>query len=215
MNYYDLLRVDTKATKEEIRKAYRCRCKEYHPDLNKSKDAERIYKLIQEAYHVLSNPLSKETYDRINNYQKRNGADKRENKDYKTFYKKVIDLFSVKNSIENLMDFFGFVRKSDVINILNSYGIDEDIKLSTLDLTFSAYEKEKLEEILNRLLFDHREDFLIDYNFKSYDKGLFTSKYSLFIILKGDYYMLRKLSGVIESSNYNNDNIGWKYRLNP
>lgn len=39
MDFYELLGIKRDATKEEIKKAYREMAKKYHPDVNKSKDA--------------------------------------------------------------------------------------------------------------------------------------------------------------------------------
>lgn len=65
-NYYDLLEVNSKASKEIIEKAYRVLIKKYHPDLYQGE--ERIYaesksRELNEAYHVLSNDFLREQYD--------------------------------------------------------------------------------------------------------------------------------------------------------
>ncbi len=65
-NYYDLLEVNPKASKEIIEKAYRVLIKKYHPDLYQG--AEKIYaetkvKELNDAYHILSNDFLREQYD--------------------------------------------------------------------------------------------------------------------------------------------------------
>lgn len=65
-NYYDLLEVNPKASKEIIEKAYRVLIKKYHPDLYQGE--ERIYaenksKDLNEAYRVLSDDFLREQYD--------------------------------------------------------------------------------------------------------------------------------------------------------
>ena len=65
-NYYEILEVNRKASKEVIDKAYKVLIKKYHPDLyegEKQKYAERKTKEINEAYRVLSNDFLKEQYD--------------------------------------------------------------------------------------------------------------------------------------------------------
>ena len=66
MNYYKILEVDKDASPEVIEKAYKTLVKKYHPDLQESKmrkKSEGRIKLINEAYEVLSNPVSRSKYD--------------------------------------------------------------------------------------------------------------------------------------------------------
>jgi DnaJ-class molecular chaperone with C-terminal Zn finger domain len=55
-DYYEILGVSRNATQEEIKEAYRKLALKYHPDVNKSKEAEEKFKEITEAYAVLSDP---------------------------------------------------------------------------------------------------------------------------------------------------------------
>ncbi len=61
-NYYNTLGVNKTATKDEIKKAFRKKAHEYHPD--KGGDAEK-FKEINEAYQVLSNDQKKSQYDQF------------------------------------------------------------------------------------------------------------------------------------------------------
>lgn len=64
-DYYDILGVNRSTSKEEIKKAYRKLALEWHPDKNKSADAESKFKEINEAYEILSDPKKKEAYDQF------------------------------------------------------------------------------------------------------------------------------------------------------
>ena len=64
-DYYDVLGVSRDASQEEIKKAYRKLARQYHPDVNKSPDAEEKFKEIKEAYDVLSNPENRSRYDQF------------------------------------------------------------------------------------------------------------------------------------------------------
>ena len=63
LDFYHILGVSRTAHVEEIRKRYRTLAKQYHPDLNPSKDAEEKIKLINIAYNVLSDPDKRRKYD--------------------------------------------------------------------------------------------------------------------------------------------------------
>ena len=65
-DYYKILNLETsKVTEQEIKIAFREQAKKYHPDRNgQDTTAEERFKLINEAYRVLSNSSSKRKYDR-------------------------------------------------------------------------------------------------------------------------------------------------------
>ena len=63
-DYYETLKVERKASPDEIRKSYRRLARKYHPDLNPGdKAAEDRFKKLQEAYDVLSEPKKRQMYD--------------------------------------------------------------------------------------------------------------------------------------------------------
>ena len=63
-DYYEILGIDKSADAAAIKKAYRKKAIEFHPDKNPGdKDAEENFKLAAEAYEVLSNPDKKARYD--------------------------------------------------------------------------------------------------------------------------------------------------------
>ncbi len=60
---YDTLEISENSSSSEIKKAYRKLAKKYHPDINKSPEAEEKFKEINAAYEVLSDEQKKEQYD--------------------------------------------------------------------------------------------------------------------------------------------------------
>jgi molecular chaperone DnaJ len=65
-DYYEVLGVEKTATADEIKKAYRKKAIQYHPDKNPGdKEAEEKFKEAAEAYEVLSNPDKRARYDQF------------------------------------------------------------------------------------------------------------------------------------------------------
>eukprot|EP00794_Sanderia_malayensis_P007062 gene7059-7856_t len=64
-NYYKILGVQRDATDRQIKKAFRKLAVKYHPDKNKSKDAENKFREIAEAYEVLSDKKKRQQYDQF------------------------------------------------------------------------------------------------------------------------------------------------------
>lgn len=65
-DYYEVLEVTRTATAEEIKRAYRKKAVQYHPDKNPdNNDAEEKFKEAAEAYSILGNPEKRAQYDRF------------------------------------------------------------------------------------------------------------------------------------------------------
>ncbi len=62
-DYYKILGLTEDTDKTEIKKAYKKLARKYHPDINKSKNAEKKFKQINEAYNILSDDTKRRKYD--------------------------------------------------------------------------------------------------------------------------------------------------------
>jgi molecular chaperone DnaJ len=64
-DYYEVLGIQKNAGPEQIKKAYREKAKQYHPDMNRDnkKEAEEKFKEVSEAYEVLMDPQKRQLYD--------------------------------------------------------------------------------------------------------------------------------------------------------
>lgn len=70
MNYYQILQISNDATLTDVKKAYRKLALQYHPDRNlgNEKKAEQIFRVVAEAYEVLSDETKRKEYDNMLRY---------------------------------------------------------------------------------------------------------------------------------------------------
>lgn len=98
-NLYEILDIGYNATKEEIKLAYKKLVRIYHPDVNKSKDAEIKFKLLNNAYEILSDEIKRKNYDSLLNIKVSNFKKNEILANNKPFYKKEEKFFCTKEEI--------------------------------------------------------------------------------------------------------------------
>jgi molecular chaperone DnaJ len=100
-DYYEALGLSKDATKEQVKDAYKKLALQYHPDRNKSSDAEERFKEISEAYAVISDNEKRRQYDELGH----TGIDQRYT------YEEIITTTDFESVFKDLgFDFGGFQR---------------------------------------------------------------------------------------------------------
>ena len=112
-DYYEVLGVDKNATPEELKKAYRKKAMQYHPDRNPDdKDAEAKFAEAAEAYDVLSTPEKRERYDRYGHAGVSGAAGGGAGfTDLNSIFERFGDLFGGGGGFGGFGDFFGGGRR--------------------------------------------------------------------------------------------------------
>lgn len=91
-DYYEILGVPRTASPDDLKGAFRKLARQYHPDVNKSPDAEERFKEINEAFAILSDPEKRAAYDRYGHAGVR-GAGQDVNVDFSNFADIIEDFF--------------------------------------------------------------------------------------------------------------------------
>lgn len=145
-NYYKILEVDKDASSEVIDKAYKALAKKYHPDLQEESNkvqAEEKLKLINEAYSILSDPVSRSKYD--------NTLSKSEisQEDFNRLSKENQELYNELNNLKN-----GSYKQSH--NSPNNFSTVNSGNVNNKNTTNNA--KPSQEEILNTINDKYRKE---------------------------------------------------------
>ncbi|MFH0736350.1 MAG: molecular chaperone DnaJ [bacterium] len=93
-DYYEILGVDKKSTKDELKKAYRKAAMQFHPDRNPGdKESEEKFKEAAEAYEVLSSDEKRAKYDKFGHNGLRGGQDFHGYNDVNDIFSNFSDIF--------------------------------------------------------------------------------------------------------------------------
>jgi DnaJ-class molecular chaperone len=108
--YYDLLGIKKTATQAEIKQSFRKLALRYHPDKNRnSEESKKKFLQIVEAYEVLSDEMSRKTYDNSSIYISYGSLHKREwtppaDFEYIKIYDKIKKKYRRHNSMGGMWD---------------------------------------------------------------------------------------------------------------
>lgn len=149
-DYYEILEVEKTAGGEEIKKAYRKKAMQYHPDRNPGdKEAEEKFKEAAEAYDILSNQDKKARYDRYG-HAGVGGASGGFSADFdlNTIFERFGDLFSGGGGFSGF-DFFGgggMNRNATRDRVRQGSNLRITVKLTLEEIANGAEKKIKLQK---------------------------------------------------------------------
>lgn len=129
-NYYQVLQLPEQASEEEIKKAYRKLAKQCHPDLYPGDmEKEAQFKILSEAYAVLSDPQKRKKYDEELKKLRGERSGKESGSKSQTSTADSVDFENIQKSFEK---FFGF--NPDTKEVVNEDKLNPKAK-NPLDAT--------------------------------------------------------------------------------
>ena len=162
VNYYEILEVSEKASKEVIEKAYKALAKKYHPDLNRDnpKEAESKMKLINEAFEVLMDDSKRANFDHVL-------AKKKELE-----FRKQMKSNTSQNSSQNFNSSTGNNVKKDIPNAHkvsysnNGYYTDNDWNFYVNTYNMDEKTKKKLQSKMQERYLEAYDAYLRQHGYK-------------------------------------------------
>ena len=138
-NYWSLLGVSPNCEPSELKAAFRKEARKWHPDLNKNDaNAEERFKLINEAYEILSDPTKRITWEKKN----KSNEDIFENRfpDYEEYLEVVLGIRTNKKSVkeDGIDDQFNNLCQDDEYDYDENYDekkVSEYMKNESIEIT--------------------------------------------------------------------------------
>ncbi len=143
-DYYEILGVPRNSSKEELKRAYRKLALKYHPDRNKSPEAEERFKEISEAYAVLSDDQKRTQYDQYGHA----GIDERYTRDdifrgadFESIFR---DMGFGFGGVENIFDMFFGGRARRAYGPQRGSDLKYDLEVSLEEAAFGTEKEIKI-----------------------------------------------------------------------
>ena len=224
MNFYEILEIDRNSSTKEIKKHYYSLSKKYHPDKNNGISDEK-FKLLSEAYSVLSNPKKRYLYDMKLLFKNNLGDDFIDH--FSDQELEILHNYYFKLTTSSEFKFLKLLYKSLPNHLktkINHKFKGEKNKESLLDISSIKYIwakdlNENFEINLNRSLKDVylntcKEIIVLTRN-HSYDLFITHSDYSLKIGLQNSFYLTINIqTSLPEKYSLNGSDLYYNHRIN-
>jgi hypothetical protein len=135
-DFYKILGLSHRAGPAEIRSAYRRLARKYHPDISSSPDANAQFAKINEAYHVLINPVRRAAYDR-GEYDE--GP--------RTFYARAAEVVALQREFDRMVDEMLAHERRESAARLEAVLVVVPLFLSTIYVIATEVRIEKLDRL--------------------------------------------------------------------
>jgi DnaJ-class molecular chaperone len=224
MNFYEILGSDKNSSTKEIKKHYYSLSKKYHPDKNNGFSDER-FKLLSEAYSILSNPKKRYLYDMkllFKNNLGENFIDHFSDQELEILHSYYLTL-TTSSEFKFLKLLFHSLPTNlkTKINLKFRGKINSEslLDISTIKYICAKELDENFEINLNRSLKDVYlntcKEIIILTKSNSYDLFITHSDYSFKIYLQNDFYLTINIQTILpEKYSLNGSDLYYNHRIN-